>query len=695
MKAIHPGWSQRQVECCLYWQGTARKQLRAEIDIFAFSITQYIIQILTRPEANGVNVTATMKTVGIELEWPPNKKAYQVALAGTKLKGKKMVNTKTAPDIRVVGTNYIIPSPDNPRIINEQAPAFLELVESIKAKGVMIPIHVRNHPKQKGKLDLLAGERRVRAAIAAGIEEIRAICYGEMGDDQAFEITFVENFAREDLTPLEQGKAVETLMVKYKNDTQAVASKMGKSIRWVLQRQALSKNLSKEWRKAIIEDVYLGVLTAAHLQLIAALPLNVQNDLLKYEFDEYALSEIPSVKQLEHQLAQRLMLLSKAPWDLSDTKLIEKTKACSKCPKRSSHQPGLWDDTTEKETVKKNDRCLDNDCWEEKLFTWLKMRFTELQAKYPTLTWVATQSYEYARKTQIRDELISELGNVLFGGWKNSKEGAKNAVPALVIDGGDIGQVRWITITEQSQQSTSSRSQRAPGTPTPLKERRVLLDKKRWSVVIRNLIEKIKKSPVDKIVNKDRILTVMALAVTFGIKDEDFSKDFSARSASDSTTWASFTRKTDRKKVLAELWASVRNTICGDLTWCGPITQTSDVLIDDAKCAAKLLGIDIKAMFKEVSEKDYPEPKSWKSLKADGTPKTAKSKKGKTTKPVRTCRVCRCTDKKACITDDGPCHWVEKDLCSACVSKTSSKKTKKAKAKKTKTKPSGMCALHK
>ena len=89
MKAAHPGWSQRQIECCLYWQPKARKQLRAEISIFAFSITQYIIQVLTTPEATGVNVTATMKTIGIKLEWPPRNRTYQVALAGPPLIGKR------------------------------------------------------------------------------------------------------------------------------------------------------------------------------------------------------------------------------------------------------------------------------------------------------------------------------------------------------------------------------------------------------------------------------------------------------------------------------------------------------------------------------------------------------------------------------------------------------------------------------
>ncbi len=79
MRERHPEWSQRQVECCLYWQGTARKQLEAEIGQFnwehpPFSVTRC-------PEAMGVNITASMRLVGVELEWPPQTVAIQVALA--------------------------------------------------------------------------------------------------------------------------------------------------------------------------------------------------------------------------------------------------------------------------------------------------------------------------------------------------------------------------------------------------------------------------------------------------------------------------------------------------------------------------------------------------------------------------------------------------------------------------------------
>ena len=58
MRKKHPDWSKRQLECCLYWQQTARKQLREEIKKFKEQFPEY--KIIRTPEACGVNVTATM-----------------------------------------------------------------------------------------------------------------------------------------------------------------------------------------------------------------------------------------------------------------------------------------------------------------------------------------------------------------------------------------------------------------------------------------------------------------------------------------------------------------------------------------------------------------------------------------------------------------------------------------------------------
>jgi len=82
MRERHPGWSCRQLVCCLYWQAGARKQLRANLCTFLRAKSGSAWRIVMNPEGAGVNVTATMESVGIMLEWPPRTSAYQVAFVG-------------------------------------------------------------------------------------------------------------------------------------------------------------------------------------------------------------------------------------------------------------------------------------------------------------------------------------------------------------------------------------------------------------------------------------------------------------------------------------------------------------------------------------------------------------------------------------------------------------------------------------
>jgi len=81
MRRRHPEWSERQLRCCLYWQSKARKQLRLKVEAFLRDHPGLVA--LYVPEACGVDVTATMRSIGIELQWPPVSVAYQVALVGT------------------------------------------------------------------------------------------------------------------------------------------------------------------------------------------------------------------------------------------------------------------------------------------------------------------------------------------------------------------------------------------------------------------------------------------------------------------------------------------------------------------------------------------------------------------------------------------------------------------------------------
>lgn len=93
MLKLHPEWADkpRKLNCCLYWQGTALKELKHQVANF---VTERILfrqnsrlDVLYRPEAYGVNVTETMKNIGIILEWPPagigHKIVRKIAFVGT------------------------------------------------------------------------------------------------------------------------------------------------------------------------------------------------------------------------------------------------------------------------------------------------------------------------------------------------------------------------------------------------------------------------------------------------------------------------------------------------------------------------------------------------------------------------------------------------------------------------------------
>ena len=80
MRKKHSDWTDRQLYCCLYWQGTARSQLKKTCAEFLERYPSYTVSYV--PEAMGINVTETAKELGIILEWPPRNYAYQIAIAG-------------------------------------------------------------------------------------------------------------------------------------------------------------------------------------------------------------------------------------------------------------------------------------------------------------------------------------------------------------------------------------------------------------------------------------------------------------------------------------------------------------------------------------------------------------------------------------------------------------------------------------
>ena len=146
--------------------------------------------------------------------------------------------------IESVKLSQIVPSKTNPRQ-NFDAEKLRKLTESIQEHGVLQPILVRPHLGDPLLSIIVAGERRFRAASAAGLEEIPVILR-KMSDEEALEFQMIENLERDDLHPLEEARGYQQLIQKVKGyDVAKIATRIGRSVKYVYDRVKLL-GLTKE-----------------------------------------------------------------------------------------------------------------------------------------------------------------------------------------------------------------------------------------------------------------------------------------------------------------------------------------------------------------------------------------------------------------------------------------------------------------
>jgi len=103
-----------------------------------------------------------------------------------------------------------------------------ELAESIRKNGIMQPVIVRASPKQPDKYEIVAGERRWRAAQIAGLDQVPVIIR-DIPDKQALELALVENIQRQDLSPVEEANGYQRLIEEFEYTQEELAGTIGKS----------------------------------------------------------------------------------------------------------------------------------------------------------------------------------------------------------------------------------------------------------------------------------------------------------------------------------------------------------------------------------------------------------------------------------------------------------------------------------
>jgi len=290
----------------------------------------------------------------------------------------------TAPN--TIRLDAIVASKTNPRKHFDEA-ALQELAESIGKHGVLQPILVRPNGAD-GSYELVAGERRWRAAKLAKLERIPATVR-ELADAEVLEIQVIENLQRADLHPLEEAEGYEALMKCQHADGHAytadeIAAKVGKSRSYVYQRLKLTA-LTPKAREAF----YAGQLDASKALLVARVPADLQEEVLERligDEDDY----VPSFRAARQIIHDDFMLeLKRAPFDVkaiyfagSEVTGVQPIgPACAECPKRTGNQPQLFDD------VKSGDICTDPGCFHAKAAAACEQEAEKLRAKgYEVLT---------------------------------------------------------------------------------------------------------------------------------------------------------------------------------------------------------------------------------------------------------------------------------------------------------------------
>lgn len=158
----------------------------------------------------------------------------------------------------------LIPCQGQPRRSFDES-ALDELASSIREQGILQPLLVRPVQGDPGTYEIVAGERRWRAAKKAGLSQVPVIIR-ELSDDEALTIALVENLQREDLNPVEEAHAIAALQNRLQISQEALAARLGKS------RPAVANALRLlQLPENILESLELGEISAGHARALLAL----------------------------------------------------------------------------------------------------------------------------------------------------------------------------------------------------------------------------------------------------------------------------------------------------------------------------------------------------------------------------------------------------------------------------------------
>ena len=269
----------------------------------------------------------------------------------------------SAPSAESVSVDALNTSPLNPRRHFDDG-ALDELAESVRAHGILQPILVRTTAVD-GLYEIVAGERRWRAARLAGLLEVPVIVRA-LTDREAVELAVLENVQRESLKPLEEADGFAALR-RHGWTQEQIAGRVGKSRTYVSNRLAIAD--AGDAVRGALED---GRISASVALVLARAPEAQRAEALA-QMDRREAYSVHDAMDVVRATSRRL---DEAPFDVADASLCPASGACGDCPRRSGAEASLF--------AVGDDYCLDGECWRRKAGVAFTRRASEHRGKVLT-----------------------------------------------------------------------------------------------------------------------------------------------------------------------------------------------------------------------------------------------------------------------------------------------------------------------
>jgi len=328
-----------------------------------------------------------------------------------------------------------------------------ELTESIKLKGVIQPIMVRQN---KTGFILVCGERRVKAANAAGLTEVPAVIR-TLTDEEALEIQFIENIQREDVHPMDEATTFKAMIENkvHPYTIADIAAKINKPEKFVTHRLSLN-NLIPDLQ----QEFWKGKFLIGHAVLFSRLSAEDQKLCSKECRNRWGDNkEFASIQDVKDFIGRHIIrVLSSAPFKKDDPTLNPEMGPCTSCPYRSGNNPTLFDE------VKETDRCFKPACFQKKIEVHLLRTVKTILEEEPG-SYFLYSNYDPQPKPEIL-KLLKEYDIAplkKYEGFEMTGNKGDEKVKGIWINGDNLGSIAHVYLKKK----TSSTGAKSPnGKPT-------------------------------------------------------------------------------------------------------------------------------------------------------------------------------------------------------------------------------------